>query len=137
MRSAAVPLALICLFASSAVAQERRVPEHKITQSESYIMLDPIYSTIVDSDRPVGMLLVGFGLDIPDPVLRAQANRMLPILRDAYVRSLMAFAWSHVRPWVEPDADAIAERLQRVTDRTLHRKGARVLLAQLLLRFTR
>jgi flagellar basal body-associated protein FliL len=137
MRSAAISLALLCLFASSAPAQETRAPEHKITQSESYIMIDPIYSTIADSDRPIGMLLVGFGLDIPDPALRAEVDRAMPILRDAYVRSLMAFAWSHVRPWVQPDADEIADRLQRVTDRTLRKKGARVLLAQLLLRFTR
>lgn len=137
MRSAAASFALICLFASSALAQETRAPEHKITQSESYIMVEPIYSTIVDSDRPVGMLMVGFGLDIPDPALRADAARAMPVLRDAYVRSLMAFAWSHVRPWVQPDADMIADRLQRVTDRTLRKKGARVLLAQLLMRFTR
>ncbi len=137
MRPATASLALLCLFASSALAQETRAPKHKITQSESYIMLEPIYSTIVDSDRPIGMLLVGFGLDIPDPALRAEANRAMPVLRDAYVRSLMAFAWSHVRPWVQPDADEIADRLQRVTDRTLRKKGARVLLAQLLMRFTR
>jgi len=136
MRSAGALLALACLFASPALAQETRAPEHKITQSESYIMIDPIYSTIVDSDRPIGMLMIGFGLDIPDRQLRAEANQALPVLRDAYVRSLTAFAWSHVRPWVQPDADQLADRLQRVTDRTLHRKGARVLLAQLLMRFT-
>lgn len=137
MRSAAAVFALACLFASPVFAQEEHAPQHKITQSESYIMVDPIYSTIVDSDRPIGMLMIGFGLDIPDPALRAEATRAMPVLRDAYVRSLMAFAWSHVRPWVQPDADEIADRLQRVTDRTLRKKGARVLLAQLLMRFTR
>ena len=39
--------------------RHQKAPEHKITQSESYLMLDPIYTTIVDDDRPVGMLMVG------------------------------------------------------------------------------
>jgi hypothetical protein len=33
--------------------------------------------------------------------------------------------------------NAIADRLQRVTDRALHRKGARVLLAQIAIQLKR
>ena len=133
MRSAALGLTLLLVFVATRPAlagADDKQPVHKITQSESYIMLEPTYATIMDGDRPAGMLLVAIGLDIPDPQLRARAERDLPILRDDYVRSLMAFAWTHVRLSEQPDVVDIADRLQRVTDKALHRTGARVLLAQ-------
>jgi|SRR6185437_2687705 len=112
----------------------QKAPEHKITQSKSYLSLDPIYTTIVDDDRAQGMLMVGVGLDVPDPQLRAVANRSLPVLRDAYVRNLMAFTASSVRTTAQPDVSEIADRLQGVTDRALGHKGAKILLAQVALR---
>ncbi len=30
----------------------KKAPEHKLTQSESYLSLDPIYTTIVADNRP-------------------------------------------------------------------------------------
>jgi hypothetical protein len=101
------------------------------------MMLEPMYATVIADDKPSGQLMVAIGLDIPDAKLRADAVHALPILRDAYVRSLMGFAWSHVRPWIQPDVVEIADRLQRVTDRTLKRAGARVLLAQVMVRLTK
>jgi flagellar basal body-associated protein FliL len=112
----------------------QKAPEHKITQSKSYLSLEPIYTTIVDDNRAQGMLMVGIGLDVPDPVLRTIANRSLPVLRDAYVRNLMAFTASSVRTTAQPDVNEIAERLQAVTDRALGKKGAKILLAQVALR---
>ena len=70
------------------------------------------------------------------PELREQAERALPVLRDAYIRSLMAFTATQVRPTAQPDPAAIAERLQSLTDRALGKKGARILLAQVALRVT-
>ncbi len=138
MRSAAffASLMLAALAAQPARA-DGPMPEHKITQSESYIMLEPMYATIIESNRPSGMLMVAIGLDIPDAKLRAQVERAMPLLRDDYVRSLMSYAWSYVRPWQQPDVADIADRLQRVTDRALHRPGARVLLAEVGTRITR
>src|ERR1700722_3599569 len=137
MRSAGLGLMLLILLASPALADEARAPEHKITQSESYRMLEPMYATIINGDRPSGTLMVAIGLDIPNVALRKDADRAMPILRDAYVRSLMSYAWSHVRPWIQPDVVEIATRLQKVTDTTLHKPGARVLLAQVMVRITR
>jgi flagellar basal body-associated protein FliL len=116
-----------------ALADDAPAPKHKETQSDSFIMIEPMYTTVVDSGRPDGMLLVAIGLDIPDPTLRAQANLGMPVLRDAYVRSLMSYTAAVVRPDHQPDVGLIADRLQRVTDRELRRKGARVLLAQVAL----
>jgi len=142
-RSVLNPRALaLCLAAGltlqpAAASDKKAAPVHKITQSESFVMLEPMYATIIDARRPSGLLMVAIGLDIPDEDLRNDAERALPVLRDDYVRNLMSFAATSIRPWQQPDVVEIANRLQRVTDRALKRKGARVLLAQVAIRVTR
>ncbi|MGZ6008884.1 MAG: hypothetical protein ACXWLO_06330 [Rhizomicrobium sp.] len=113
-----------------------KAPKHKVTQSPSYLEVDPMYATILDEDKPVGMLMIGIGLDIPDEKLRGEAVHAMPVLRDAYVRNMMNFSTTSVRSWRQPDVAAIADRLQAVTDRALGRKGAKVLLAQIAMRIT-
>ena len=116
---------------------KKKAAVHKITQSESYMMIEPFYASIMDGSRPLGLLMVGIGLDIPDPALRERIEHEMPRLRDAYVRSLMSFAATNVRAWRQPDVVAMADRLQTVTDRYLARKGARVLLAQVMIRLNK
>jgi flagellar basal body-associated protein FliL len=118
-------------------AGDGKAPKHKVTQSASYVEVEPMYATILDSDKPVGMLLIGVGLDIPDAKLRGEAQHAMPVLRDALVRNLMSFSTTSVRTWKQPDVVEIADRLQRVTDRALGRKGATVLLAQVAMRITK
>lgn len=141
MRSAAPHLALIGALSLGAVCvapvQASEAPAHKITQAESYVGLDPIYATVLDNGRPAGLLLVSIGLDIPDAALRERVTAALPLLRDHYVRNLMAFTAAAVRPWRQPDVDIIAKRLQGVTDRVLKQDGAQVLLGQVMIRITR
>src|ERR1051325_5093865 len=67
----------------------QKAPEHKTTQSKSYVQLDPIYTTIVADNRSAGMLMVGAGLDVPNDALREEVTRSMPVLRDAYIRNLM------------------------------------------------
>ncbi|HEY2034000.1 MAG TPA: hypothetical protein VGH02_09980 [Rhizomicrobium sp.] len=122
--------ALLMLAAAALPAQADDKPAHKETQSDSFIMVEPMYTTIVDAGRPQGLLLVAVGLDIPNAALRSEVDHGLPVLRDEYVRSLMAFTAAAVRPYQQPDVGMIADRLQRLTDKALHKKGARVLLAQ-------
>ncbi len=114
----------------------QKAPEHKTTQSKSYIEVDPIYTTIVADNHAAGMLMVGTGLDVPDDKLRDEVTRSLPVLRDAYIRNLMTFTASVVRTDTQPDVGMIADRLQAVTDRALGRKGAKVLMAQVAIRVT-
>jgi flagellar basal body-associated protein FliL len=138
MRSPVLALSLLLAFClgahaaanAPAAAPQQAAPEHRVTQSESYIMLAPMYATIMDGERPSGTVMVAVGLDIPDEQLRAEATRAMPVLRDAFVRSIMAFTWTHVRIAEQPDVVAIADRLQRIVDRELRSKGARVLLAE-------
>jgi len=114
----------------------QKAPEHKTTQSKSYIMVDPIYTTIVADNRAAGMLMIGAGLDVPDERLREEITRSMPVLRDAYIRNLMIFTTNIVRTDAQPDVGLIADRLQAVTDRALRKKGAKVLLAQVAIRVT-
>ena len=130
-------LALLPLAAGAAEEKaEKKSSEHKLTQSESYLSLDPIYTTIVDDNRAQGMLMVGVGLDVPDEGLREIASRSIPVLRDAYVRNLMAFT-ATARTDAQPDVTQLATRLQAVTDRALGKKGAKILLAQVAIRVNR
>ena len=135
-RVIAAVLGFFMLAQPSGAAEDRKPPVHKITQSVSYLMIDPIYTTITEGDRPQGLLMVGICLDVPNAELRDDVTRLMPVLRDAYVRTLMSFTASSVRSWRQPDVSEIADRLQRVTDRTLQRKGARLLLAQVAMRLT-
>ena len=128
---------LIPLLLAGPALADQSAPVHKVTQLESFVMVDPMYTTIVDSNRPVGLLMVAIGLNIPDAGLRAEAEHALPVLRDDYLRSLMTFTVTNVRPWRQPDVDEIAARLQRVTDRALKKQGAHVLLGDVAIRITR
>ena len=109
----------------------------KVTQAESYVMVEPIYASILDGAIPRGLLLVEISLDVPDADLRGQVNRSLPLLRDAYVRNMLVYAANAVRPWKQPSVDDIATRLQAITDQVMGRAGARVLMAQVAIRITR
>lgn len=117
---------------------DKKKATHKITQSESYMMVEPFYASIIDGTHPQGLLMVGIGLDVPDPKMRERIDSEMPRLRDAYVRSLMAFSAIGVRSYRQPDVADMADRLQAVTDRYLARKGAaKVLLAQVMIRLNK
>ena len=139
-----IPLVLVLAAAMGAgltaraedAPKAQKAPEHKTTQSKSYIEVDPIYTTIVADNHAAGMLMVGAGLDVPDDKLRDEVNRSLPVLRDAYIRNLMTFTANVVRTDAQPDVGMIADRLQEVTDRAFGKKGAKVLLAQVAIRVT-
>ena len=135
--AAFVPVSATFPAATAEAAAQAQGAQHKTTQSESYVSIDPIYSTILDGGKPRGLLLIEFGLDVPDAKLRDNVNRVLPTLRDAYVRGLLLYAATAVRPWRQPNVEEIAGRLQSITDRTMGREGARVLMAQTALRLTR
>jgi hypothetical protein len=77
------------------------------------------------------------GLDVPDTAMRARVAHALPALRDAYVRTLIAYGATAVRAWRQPDVDDIATRMQTVTDRLMGGPGAKVLMAQTAIRVMR
>lgn len=133
---AAAALAVLMLSAAVSHAAEAPAPR-KTTQSESYVVIDPMYATILEGTRPRGLLMVELGLDVPDQPLRARVTHALPALRDAYVRSLIAYGATAVRPYRQPSVDDIADRMQAITDRLMGQQGAKVLMAQTAIRVTR
>jgi len=137
LRAATLAFAVFA-FAGAAIASEAPAPaQRKTTQSESYVVIDPMYATIIEGNKPRGLLMVELGLDIPDAALRERVNHALPALRDAYVRSLIAYGATAVRAWRQPSVDDIAARMQAVTDRLVGGPGAKVLMAQTAMRVTR
>jgi flagellar basal body-associated protein FliL len=132
-------LAVCALSGTEASAAEPSSPsaQHKTTQSESYVIVEPLYASILDGARSHGLLLVELGLDVPDAKLRDKVNQSLPNLRDAYVRSLLTYAATSVRAWRQPNVEDIATRMQAITDRVMGQPGARVLMAQTAIRLTR
>jgi hypothetical protein len=137
LRTATLALAVFAC-AGAATASEAPAPaQRKTTQSESYVVIDPMYATIIEGNRPRGLLMVELGLDVADATLRDRVNHALPALRDAYVRSLIAYGATAVRAWRQPSVDDIAERMQAVTDRVVGGPGAKVLMAQTAMRVTR
>ena len=141
MRRTLSVLLLIGLATGSTLAADdkggdakKKGSEHKLTQSVSWVEVDDFYTTIVGDGRATGMLMVRLGLDIPDAGLRGNVEHSMPVLRDAYLRSLMAYTATNIRLDYPPDVPAIADRLQAVTDRALKKKGARILLRQVALR---
>ena len=85
----AVLLAFALAVPAAAGSDGRKSAVHKITQSASYLMIDPIYTTIMDGDKIVGLLMIGIGLDVPNSELRGQTESTMPVLRDVYVRSVL------------------------------------------------
>jgi hypothetical protein len=132
----AVAVVLALLGPLNSHAADAPAPR-KTTQSVSYVVIDPMYATILDGSRPRGLLMVELGLDVPDGPMRDRVTHALPALRDAYVRSLMAYGATAVRPYRQPSVDDIAERMQVITDRLMGGPGAKVLMAQTAIRVTR
>lgn len=137
IRLSALVVALATAVEATAAEGPPQPAQRKTTQSESYVVIDPIYSTIIDGNKPRGLLMIELGLDVPDGGLRNKVTQALPNLRDAYVRSLLIYAATAVRPWRQPDVEDISKRLQTITDRVIGREGARVLMAQAVVRVTR
>ena len=115
----------------SASGRHKTTGARKLCRDRADVCLDP------RNGRARGLLLVEIGLDVKDAALRDRVNNELPILRDAYVRSLLVFAATAVKPWRQPNVEEIATRMQAITDRVLGKPGARVLMAQTAIRITR
>ena len=78
-----------------------------------------------------GVLSVEGGLDAPDAGLHQRADRMKPLLLDAYLRWLVIYAASLPQGGV-PNPDQIGAEMQRCTDRVLGRPGARFLIGTVM-----
>src|ERR1700753_3037968 len=81
----------LCIVPARADDDAKKKPAHKVTQSESYLMIDPIYATIVSGDHPVGLLMIGVGIDVPNEKLRGEAEDAMPVISEAFVSNVTAY----------------------------------------------
>lgn len=105
--------------------------EKKPAGGASYIAIDTLTGTTTKASGRRGVLTVECGLDVPDGNLRALAEASLPRLRAALVQTVIVYA-AGLPSGQPPSADWLAMTLQRDTDQTLGRPGARVLLGAIL-----
>jgi hypothetical protein len=97
-----------------------------------FLQIKPILATIIRRNGTHGVVTVECGLDVPDEKLRTLAEQSQPRLRAAFAGFIQAYAGGLPAAGV-PDADHIARELQRLTDMTLNKKGAKLLLGTILL----
>ena len=115
------------LLASPAHAAEPK----KKGGGESFIQLPTLTATIVRANGARGVLTIEVGVDVPDARLRQRAQASIPLLRDAYLREMLAYA-PGLAPGGAPSPERIGTQLQRATNQTLHQGGATLLLGSIL-----
>ena len=121
----ALPLLLAASVALAAPAEKKK------GGGETFIQLPSLTATIFRADGRRGVLTVDVGLDIPDGALRQRATISVPLLRAAYTQALLIYA-PGIPPGAPPNPDMISVQLQRATDQTLGRPGAKLLLGTIL-----
>ena len=129
---------LISLIAMAALALPVRAEEKKKSGEakkksggEDYIPVNPLTGTTSKAGGRRGVLSVDCGLQISDPKLRDFAEKSLPRLRAAYVQVVQIYA-AGLPSGSEPNAEFLAQSLQRQTDLILKRPGARLLIGAVI-----
>ena len=123
-----IVLALAAAPALARADEERK----KKGGGASYIQLDTLVATTTRPDGRRGVLTVEVGIDVADGALHARAAQSTPLLHANYAEVVRVYA-AGLPPGSLPNADYIARELQRQTDMTLGRPGARLLLGAVLI----
>jgi hypothetical protein len=123
-------IAAAALAPAAAVAGESGEKKKK-TGGLSYIPLDSVSATIIRRDGRRGVLSVETGLDIPSPALHDYALQVVPRLKAAFVQVVQIYG-AGMSPGLPPNVDFLSRELQRQTDLTLGKPGARLLLGSVL-----
>lgn len=105
-------------------------PAKPVALPDEVLTFKPITVSILEHMRVRGLLTVQFNLLVEDPKFREVVETRRPVLNNAYVRVLVDFGAGAASPDSPPDLEVLGRRLQHVTDSTLGRPGARVLLTQ-------
>jgi hypothetical protein len=105
--------------------------ERKKGGGASFIQLQTLTVTLMRADGRRGVMTVEVGLDVPDAGLHARAAQSTPLLVAAYSEVVRIYA-AGLPPGAPPNADYLGNALQRQTDATLGRPGARLLLGAIL-----
>lgn len=112
-----------------AKAKGKSPAKRQITTLVSWVDVDPFTVSVIQRQGVTGTFMVAFGIDVPDDGLRAKAEAILPRLRNNWLLAINQYASTNLRPRTPADIGSIASKLQRVTDETLGKSGARVLMS--------
>ncbi|HYC74996.1 Tat pathway signal protein [Brevundimonas sp.] len=97
----------------------------------SYLRLPTITANVMRSGGRRGVMTVETGLDTPDAALRERVAQSAPRLRAAYA-AVVQTAANSLLPGAPPDVERLVAQLQAATDRTLGRRGARLLIGTVM-----
>ena len=122
---------LILLAVAIPAAARAGEDKKKKTGGDSYLPIDTLTGATNKPGGRRGVMTVECGLDVPDAGLREQAQESLPILRAAYLQTVMTYA-AGLPYGAPPSVDYLANTMQRQTDALLGRRGARFLLGAVL-----
>ena len=98
----------------------------------TFIQIQTLTASIVRRSGARGVMTMEVGVDVPNEKLLARAQASVPRLRAAYAQVLQIYA-SGLPTATPPDADFLAQKLQRETDRVLGQPGARLLIGTILI----
>lgn len=122
---------LILLAAALPAVAQAGDDKKKKTGGDSYLPIDTLTGATNKPGGRRGVMTVECGLDVPDAGLREQVQQSLPILRAAYLQTVMTYA-AGLPYGAPPSVDYLANTMQRQTDSLLRRRGARFLLGAVL-----
>jgi hypothetical protein len=128
-RGLAIALASVAFAPALAGAADER---KKKGGGASYIQLDTLMATVTRGDGRRGVMTVEVGVDVADAALHARAAQSTPLLHANFAEIVRVYA-AGLPPGAPPNADYLARELQRQTDATLGRPGARLLLGAILI----
>jgi hypothetical protein len=109
----------------------RAAEQRKKGGGPNFIELSTLTATVTRANGTRGVMTVEVGVDVPDGGLHARAAQSAPLLQAAYAEVLRIYA-AGLPPGAPPNADYLELSLQRQTDQTLGRPGARLLLGTIL-----
>lgn len=124
-------LSLSLVLAAVPAVAHASSPPSSDTDHPAYAPLGSLTATLVRSNGRRGVLSVEAGIDVQDVAFRSVAVQSVPRLRAAFSQVVRTFGAAMI-PGEVPDADRLARELQVVTDETLGRPGARLLLGTIL-----
>jgi hypothetical protein len=105
--------------------------EKKKSGNGAYLPVATLLGTTIRANGSRGVLSVDCGLDVPDTGLRTLADQSIPRLRAAYLQIVQSYA-AGLPSGALPNAEYLAQALQRQTDATLGRPGAKLLLGAII-----
>ena len=126
--AALLALAPATAFAPQALASGG---EKKKGGGVSYIQIQALTASIIRRNGSRGVMTMEVGLDVANEQLRERAAASTPRLRAAYAQVLQIYAGG-LPAATAPDADYLAVRFQRETDRILGKPGATLLVGTIL-----